>query len=59
MSHPLLVGVDVHRQTNTVCLMDAAGHVLGPRRTIDNNRPGAAVLVDQVAQKMAQGDFDA
>jgi transposase len=59
MSHPLLVGVDVHRQTNTVCLMDATGHVFGSRRTIDNNRPGAAVLVDQVAQKMAQGDFDA
>ena len=59
MSHPLLVGVDVHRQTNTVCLMDASGHVLGSRRTIDNNRPGTAVLVDQVAQKMAQGGFDA
>jgi transposase len=58
MSNPLLVGVDVHRQTNTVCLMDLAGHVLGPRRTIDNNRPGAHLLVDHLAQKMAEGDFD-
>ena len=59
MSNPLLVGVDVHRQTNTVCLMDQAGQLLGPRRTIDNNRPGAALLVDQLAQKMETGDFDA
>jgi transposase len=59
MSNPLLVGVDVHRQTNTVCLMDAAGHLLGPRRTIDNNRPGAEVLVHQLAHQMAAGDFDA
>jgi Transposase/Transposase IS116/IS110/IS902 family len=59
MSNPLLVGVDVHRQTNTVCLMDAAGHLLGPRRTIDNNRPGAEGLVHQLAHQMAAGDFDA
>lgn len=59
MSNPLLVGVDVHRQTNTVCLMDAAGHLQGPRRTIDNNRPGAEVLVHQLAHQMAAGDFDA
>jgi transposase len=58
MSNPLLVGVDVHRQTNTVCLMDQAGHLLGARRTIDNNRVGAEVLVQQLAQQMAQGDFD-
>ena len=25
MSHPLLVGVDVLRKTNTVCLMDGQG----------------------------------
>ena len=58
MSNPLLVGVDVHRQTNTVCLMDLAGQVLGRRRTIDNNRPGAALLVDHLAQQMEAGDFD-
>jgi transposase len=58
MSNPLLVGVDVHRQTNTVCLMDLAGHVLARRRTIDNNRPGAALLVDHLAQQMEAGDFD-
>jgi transposase len=58
MSNPLLVGVDVHRQTNTVCLMDQAGQLLGPRRTIDNNRLGADVLVQQLAQQMQSGDFD-
>jgi transposase len=59
MSNPLLVGVDVHRQTNTVCLMDVAGHLLSPRHTIDNNRPGAELLVDHLAYQMAEGDFDA
>lgn len=44
MSHPLLVGIDVHRKTNTVALMDVSGHELGPRLTVDNNRPGAASL---------------
>jgi len=58
MSNPLLVGVDVHRQTNTVCLMDAAGQLVGPHHTIDNNRVGADVLVQQLAHKMAEGDFD-
>ncbi len=59
MSNPLLVGVDVHRQTNTVCLMDVTGQVLGPRRTIDNNRPGTELLVRHLAHQMAEGDFDA
>jgi transposase len=59
MPNPLLVGVDVHRQTNTACLMDAAGQVLGPRLTIDNNRPGAEVFVRHLAQQVAAGDFDA
>ena len=30
-----------------------------PASTIDNNRPGAELLVHQVAERMAQGDFDA
>jgi transposase len=59
MPNPLLVGVDVHRQTNAVCLMDQAGHVLSPRLTIDNNRPGAELFVRQIAHQVEAGDFDA
>ena len=59
MPNPLLVGVDVHRQTNTVCLMDQAGHPRGPRFTIDNNRPGTEAFVRQVAHQVTEGDFDA
>jgi hypothetical protein len=59
MANPLLVGVDVHRQTNTGCLMDRDGHLLGRRFTIDNNRPGAEAFVRQVAQQVVAGDFDA
>jgi hypothetical protein len=31
MSHPLLVGVDPHRKTNTVCIMDREGEEAGDR----------------------------
>jgi len=59
MANPLLVGVDVHRQTNTGCLMDRDGQLLGRRFTIDNNHPGAEAFVRQVAQQVVAGDFDA
>ncbi len=59
MANPLLVGVDVHRQTNTCCLMDRDGQVLGRRFTIDNNRPGAEAFVRQLAHQVLAGDFDA
>jgi transposase len=59
MSNPLLVGADVHRDTNTICLMDAHGHELVPRFTILNNRPGSEALVHEVARQVAGGDFDA
>jgi transposase len=59
MANPLLVGVDVHRQTNTGCLMDRDGQLLGRRFTIDNNRPGAEAFVRHVAHQVVAGDFDA
>jgi transposase len=59
MSKPLLVGVDPHRKTNTVCAMDRDGQEVGGRFTVDNNRPGTATFVEQVAQRAAEGHFDA
>jgi len=59
MSNPLLVGVDVHRKSNTVCLMDRQGQEIGPRFTVDNNRPGTEALIQRVAQQVAAGHFDA
>jgi len=59
MSHPLLVGVDVHRQTNTVCLMDSQGREVAPRFSVDNNRPGSEAFIQKVAQQVVAGDFDA
>jgi len=58
MSNPLLVGVDVHRKTNTICVMDAQGEEVVPRFTVDNNRPGTEAFAQQMAQLMFQGDFD-
>jgi len=59
MSHPLLVGADVHRKTNTLCLMDREGQEIGPRLTVENNRPGTQVFIQQVAQQVVAGNFDA
>jgi len=58
MTHPLLVGVDVHRKTNTFCLMDAYGGEVRPRFTLDNNRPGTHAFVQQVAELMRADGFD-
>jgi len=59
MFNPLLVGVDVHRKTNTVCLMDSQGQEAGPRFTVDNNSPGTEALIQRVAQQVVAGNFDA
>ena len=59
MSNPLWVGVDPHRKTNTVCMMDRDGHEIGTRFTVQNNRPGAEAFAREVARCMIEGDFDA
>ena len=59
MSTPLLVGVDVHRKTHTVCLRDGQGREIGPRFTVDNNRPGTEAFIQKVAQQVVAGNFDA
>jgi transposase len=57
MSNPLIVGVDVHRKTNTFCLMDANGQEVRPRFTLDNNRPGTRAFVQQVVELMEADGF--
>jgi transposase len=59
MSNPLLVGVDPHRKTNTVCTMDRDGSEVADRFTVQNNRPGTAGFVREIAQRAVDGDFDA
>jgi transposase len=59
MSNPLLVGVDVHRKTNTVCMMDGQGREVAPPFTVDNNLPGTEAFIKEVAQRVVVGDFDA
>ena len=58
MGIPLLVGVDAHRKANTVCLMDGHGREVGRRFTVDNNRPGAQVLVQSVTNAIQASGFD-
>jgi hypothetical protein len=59
MSNPLLVGVNVHRPTNTICLMDRQGREVAPRFPVANIRPGIESFVRQVGQRLVAGDFDA
>ena len=59
MSNPLLVGVDVHRKSNTVCLMDRQGREVAPRFSVDNNRPGTETFIQNVARQVVAGHFDA
>jgi transposase len=58
MSNPLLVGIDPHRRTNTICLMDGHGCEVGRRFTVDNNRPGTETFVQSVSQAAQAGPFD-
>ncbi len=59
MTRPLLVGVDVHRATNTVALLDSEGREVAPRFTVPNNRPGTETFIHKVAQQVLAGNFDA
>jgi len=59
MTNPLLVGVDVHRQSNTVAVMNSQGVEVAPRFRVANNLPGTQEFVRQVAQLMVAGSFDA
>ncbi len=49
----LLVGVDIHRRTNVVQVMDGTGQLLSSQLRVANNRSGTAVLVNQLAQTAA------
>ena len=44
MSNPLLVGIDVHRQTNTVALSERTGRQVAAPVVVQNDRPGIAAL---------------
>jgi transposase len=59
MSNPWLVGVDVHRQTNTVALLALTGREAAPRFTMDNNRPGTRALAQRLNALVTAQGYDA
>lgn len=59
MSNPLVVGIDVHRKTNTIALMEQSGHEVTPRFTVSNNRPGTAALAQKLQATIQAGGYDA
>ena len=56
-SSPLIAGVDVHRKTNTYCLMTQDGQEVVPHFTLGNNRPETQALIEKVRQAMETGGF--
>ena len=58
MSDPLVVGIDPHRKTNTVCMMDRHGDEVCDRFTVQNNRPGTDAFVHEVALRVVIGHTD-
>lgn len=57
-SNSLLVGVDVHRQKNVIRMMDQHGQAVTSAMSIDNNRPGAEQLAQELATQMDKGNYD-
>ena len=58
MPNPLLVGVDIHRKTNSFCIMDSQGRILSPPSRTDNNRPGTETFIRKVIQTATQAASD-
>lgn len=57
-NNPLIVGIDVHRQSNRTCLLDREGELWGRRFSTNNNRPGTQELIARIVQAMQEGQFD-
>jgi len=59
MPHPLLVGLDVHLKTQSVCVMNAMGAVLDDRLTVQNTPAGAQALADYLDALASREGYDA
>jgi len=55
----LFVGVDIHRRTNVVQVMNGQGQVLTPSLRLTNNRPGTDQLAAHLAELAVAGNFEA
>ena len=50
MPDPLLVGLDVHHKTQSVCVMNVLGAIIDDKLTVHNTPAGAAAFEDGVAK---------
>jgi len=57
-TNDLLVGVDVHRRSNVMQVMNGVGEMLIKPQRVANNRPGTAAFIQQVADLAQEGGFD-
>jgi transposase len=58
MANPLLVGIDLARHENVICLMNSQGEEVVRRFKTANSRPGTQQLVERLVQVLSAGDFD-
>jgi transposase len=57
MDKSLFVGVDIHRQTNVCCFLNAQGQAVHPRLQVENNRAGTERFVQKVVAMMEADGF--
>jgi transposase len=59
MPDPLLVGLDVHLKTQSVCVMNVMGAVIEDKLTVQNTPAGAEALADYLHALASSGGYDA
>ena len=59
MPNPLLVGIDVHRKTNAVCVMDIMGNLVDEHLIANNTPDGIEFLADTLDALAERGEYDA
>lgn len=59
MPNPLLVGLDVHLKTQSVCVMDLMGAVIDGKLIVPNTPAGATALADYLQALASRGGYDA
>jgi transposase len=59
MPDPLLVGIDVHHKTQSVCVMNAMGAIIDDKLTVNNTPAGAEALAGYLHALASGGGYDA
>jgi len=59
MPDPLLVGLDVHRKSHAICVMNVMGAIIDDKLTVHNTPAGAEALASYLHALASRGGYDA